>query len=254
LNPNERDVEAIVVGGVDYGEADRVVYLVTRGGRLAAFAHGARISKKRFLGALEPFTTIRATLSESKKRKGGMLTLANAMVERARLPLRRELKTIALASYVAEVAGKVAPEGEPSDGIFDLLRDALDHLCDHDSTLAARRAFELRLIAEIGYRPELEFCVVCGERPVQTFLDLNRGGVLCREHRHNERAPEMGPNTIAWTRDVIEAEAFGTEGGGLDAEGRDKAARKLTGAIAEFFAQLLDRPPSSLSLLEAEQL
>ena len=253
MNVREIEVEAIVVGGVDYGEADRVVHLVSRGGRLAVFAHGAKTSKKRFQGALEPFTTIRASLSESKKRRGGMPTLANAIVERARLRLRRDLRTIALASYVAEVSSKVAPEGEPSDGIFELLRDVLDHLCDHDPTIAVRRSFELRSIAEIGYRPELAWCVVCGERPARTFLDLNRGGVLCPEHRQNART-EIGPNTIAWTRAVIEAPAFTTEGGDLDAEGQDRAAKKLTGPIAEFFAHLLERPPSSLALLEAEQL
>ena len=55
----QKDLEALVVGGVDYGEADRVVYLLSREGRLAVFAHGAKTSKRRFQGALEPFTTIR---------------------------------------------------------------------------------------------------------------------------------------------------------------------------------------------------
>ena len=46
--------EAVVLASVDYGEADRVVTLFTRGrGRLTAFAAGARKSKRRFAGALE---------------------------------------------------------------------------------------------------------------------------------------------------------------------------------------------------------
>ncbi len=248
----QKDLEALVVGGVDYGEADRVVYLLSREGRIAVFAHGAKTSKRRFQGALEPFTTIRATLAESKKRKAGMPTLANAIVERSRLPLRRELRTIALASYVAEVSSKVAPEAEPSEGIFELVRECLDHLCTHPASMAARRSFELRLIAEIGYRPELSYCVACGERPVRAYLDLNRGGTLCEAHRQNAR--EMGPNTIAWASSVLEAPAFTTDGAELDAEGADLAAKKLTGPMTEFFAHLLDRAPSSLALLEAEQL
>jgi DNA repair protein RecO (recombination protein O) len=248
----DRDIEALVVGGVDYGEADRVVHLLSREGRVTVFAHGAKTSKRRFQGALEPFTTIRASLSESKKKKGGMPTLANAMVTAARLPLRRDLKTIALASYVAELSSKVAPEGEPSIGIFELARDVLDHLSSHEPTMAVRRAFELRLIAEIGYRPELVYCVECGVRPERAFLDLVRGGLLCEEHRRV--AQEMGPNTIAWARAVLAAERFAIEGAALDAEGRDRAARKLTAATAQFFAGLLDRAPSSLALLEAERL
>jgi recombinational DNA repair protein (RecF pathway) len=45
LDFSEIEVEGIVVGGVDYGEADRVVHLVSRGGRIAVFAHGAKTSK-----------------------------------------------------------------------------------------------------------------------------------------------------------------------------------------------------------------
>jgi DNA repair protein RecO (recombination protein O) len=248
----EIEIEALVVGGVDYGESDRVVYLLSREGRLTVFAHGAKTSKRRFQGALEPFTAIRASLAHSKKRRAQMATLANAIVEAPRLPLRRDLKTIALASYVVELSAKVAPEGQPSVGIFELARGVLDHLCREEPTMAVRRAFELMLMAEIGYRPELERCVECGTRPSRPHLDLARGGLLCEEHRQHAR--EMGPNTIAWTRAVLAARAFTTEGADLDAEGQDRAARKLTGPMAEFLAQLLDRAPSSLALLEAERL
>jgi hypothetical protein len=76
--------------------------------------------------------------------------------------------------------------------------------------------------------------------------------VLCPEHQQNAR--EMGPRTIAWTRAVLASPSFSIEGAELDAEGCDLAARKLTSPMASFFAQLLDRAPSSLALLEAERL
>ena len=55
--------EALVLGTVDFGDADRIVTLFTRGhGRLSAFAAGARKSKKRFAGALEAGTHLTARL------------------------------------------------------------------------------------------------------------------------------------------------------------------------------------------------
>jgi len=55
--------EAVVLGTVDFGEADRIVTLFTRNhGRLSAFAAGARKSKRRFAGALEAGTHLTARL------------------------------------------------------------------------------------------------------------------------------------------------------------------------------------------------
>ena len=55
--------EALVLSTVDFGEADRIVTLFTRGhGRLSAFAAGARKSKRRFAGALEAGTHLTARL------------------------------------------------------------------------------------------------------------------------------------------------------------------------------------------------
>ena len=57
--------EALVLGTLDYGEADRLVTLLTRRrGKLTAFAAGARKSRRRFAGALEPGTLLRARLVE----------------------------------------------------------------------------------------------------------------------------------------------------------------------------------------------
>jgi DNA repair protein RecO (recombination protein O) len=58
-------IEALVLRSIAYGDADAVVQLLTRGrGRIAAFVRGAKTSRKRFGGALEPFTRVEALGSE----------------------------------------------------------------------------------------------------------------------------------------------------------------------------------------------
>ena len=55
----------IVLRLVDTGEADRVVTLLTRErGKVAAYARGARASRRRFGGSLEPFTLVTAEVRE----------------------------------------------------------------------------------------------------------------------------------------------------------------------------------------------
>ncbi|MEO1335408.1 MAG: DNA repair protein RecO, partial [Myxococcota bacterium] len=189
--PEAKSVEALVVGGAPSGDADRVVHLLTAEGRLAVFAPQAKRSRRRFAGALEPFTTIEAQLAAQKKR-AGLPTLADATVRRARLALRRDLSTIALASYFSELGFRTAPEGQITD-VTTLVEAAWDRLLTEPATRRLRRAFELRLMAELGYAPELDRCVACGVEPDQGFVDLVRGGLLCAIHRG--ASIRVGPKT-----------------------------------------------------------
>lgn len=248
-----REVEGLVVGGVDYGEADRIVHLLTSHGKLSAFAHGARKSRRRFSGALELFTSIRASLSQ-RSGADAMPAMTSAVVLKARLGLRDDLGKIALASYAVELGAAVAPEGEESADLHALVAEMLDRLLAQPARIALRRAFELRLIVLLGYRPELDRCFVCGRRPSPTYLDLPRGGVVCREHA--EHAHEIGPKTLAWTRSVLDQAPSAPldEDGGLDREAADRAARTLARPMMEHFASLLSRPLRSLALLSEVSL
>jgi DNA repair protein RecO (recombination protein O) len=243
------EVDGLVVGGVDYGDADRVVHLLTPNGRMAAFAHGARKSKRRFQGALDPFTSIRATIVPSKRAEG-MPTLSGAVVVDPRLSIRSDLKRIALASYVVELGARVAPEGQATDGIYPLVVLVLDHLAEKECevTLSTRRAFELRLLDVLGYRPDLDRCIVCRDPPPSPHLDLVHGGVLCAEHRGHAKA--IGPNTLAWMRALLEDRDVFDPRGGLDPVSADRVARALTSPMSEFFASLINRPLKSAALLE----
>lgn len=260
------EVEGLVVGGVDYGDADRILHLLTRDGRRSLFAHGARRSRRRFAGVLDPFTSIRATLEP--RRREGLATIASAVVLDARLPLREDLAKIALASYVVELGARVAPEGEAADLLYFLVLAVLGWLGGNPASVAARRAYELKLIALLGYRPELAGCLECGAPG--SHLDLVRGGALCEAHAGGARA--IGPNTRAWLAATLGAvaptvpavptvgavsAAPGTGGepafapdGGLEPTAADVVARKLAAPFAAFFASLLETPLRSTRLLD----
>jgi DNA repair protein RecO (recombination protein O) len=172
---------AIVLRAVDYGEADRVVTLLTRErGKLAAFARGARRSRKRFGGALEPFTLLSAEL---KERRGAELwTLESVQPERAFGGIRGDLARIACAGYAAELARELVRDHEPHEELFDLLSAYLAALDAAPARPAALRAFELGALRAAGLLPRLDACARCGgplaaDRPLR--LDPGHGGLLC---------------------------------------------------------------------------
>ena len=111
---------AAVLRAVDYGESDRVVTLFTRErGKVAAFARGARASRRRFGGALEPFTVL---VAEVRERAGSdLLGLDGVSVLRSHGGIRGDLARIACAGYAAELARELVRDHEPHEDLFELL-------------------------------------------------------------------------------------------------------------------------------------
>ncbi len=173
--------EAIVMRRDDYGEADRLVTLLTPDyGKLRVLAKGARKLTSRKAGHIELFTRTRLLLA--KGRTFDLITQAE-LIE-AHRPLREEMHRGALAHYVCELANRFALEGGDTAPLYGLLVEGLGWLCEGRDPRLAARYFELRLLTLEGYRPELFRCARTrdpmeegeGESPVA--FSPSEGGVL----------------------------------------------------------------------------
>jgi DNA repair protein RecO (recombination protein O) len=157
----------VVLRTVDYGEADRVVTLLTQErGKVAAFAKGARKSRRRFGGALEPFTLLSA---EVKERGRDLLWLDAVSVRRGFGGIRADLARIACASYACELARELVRDAEPHAELFALVVEYLERLDAAPAHPAALRAFELGALAGAGLMPRLDACVRCGTPARELF-------------------------------------------------------------------------------------
>lgn len=193
---------AVVLRTVDHGESDRVVTLLARGhGKLAAFARAARASRKRFGGALEPFTLVHAELSG----RGGaerLMRLDSVAPERAFHAIRGDLARIACAAYATEVARELTRDHEPHDDLFDLLVAYLGLLDEGPARPAALRAYELAALAAAGFQPRLDACARCGAPlpPDGAPFAPADGGPLCEGC-----APQAGPGAFPLSAAGLEA-------------------------------------------------
>ncbi len=146
--------QAIVLSTLDYGESDRIVSLFSlEFGRIRAFAKGARASRRRFGGMLEPGNRLELTLQVKDE---GLSRLERVEAARCHPGLRGNLETLALALYGCELVEALTPEGHPLPRLYRLLATLLDHLERGAATEADQRFFEINLLNILGYRPPLE--------------------------------------------------------------------------------------------------
>ena len=170
--------EAIILKRRDFGEADRLLTVLTPNhGKVDVIAKGARKPTSTKTGHVELFTKV--DLMIHRGRELGIAQQAEMMVPY--LALREDLQRGAYAGYVVELLDRFTAEGEEDlDTLYKLLSDALQYLCEADDLRLVVRYYEMRLLDIVGFRPELNDCVLTYE-PIlaeDQFFSHSDGGVV----------------------------------------------------------------------------
>ena len=226
---------ALVLRAVDFGEADRVLTLLTRElGLVSAMARSARNSKRRFAGALEGFSVIHVELAPSR---GALSRLLAARVTRAFPTLLTNLAALEAAGALLRLARPLVPERVPEPELFDGLVEALEQLDQGAAPRPLQVCSQARMLAQTGFAPMLTACVSCGREPhagQATLLSVARGGIVCR-------ACGGGPERLAGRlRQALQAALEGAPLGSL-ASMPDAEVREAERLLSLFVAQLLQR-------------
>ncbi len=175
-----RSDQGIVLRGFPFGEADRVVVLLSPNhGKVRAVAKGVRKTKSRFGGRLEPFTHVDLVLYEGRN----LGTITQVSVIEAFPALRSDLDRVLAAGTMVEVVDAVSQEGEGALRAFLLLQRGLRALeagPRHPDLVAA---FLLKSAAIVGVAPALDHCAGCGRQEDLNRFSFAAGGVLCDTDR-----------------------------------------------------------------------
>lgn len=192
---------AFILRTVDYGDYHVIAHLLGRDtGRLSAIAYGAKSSKRRFGGALQPLRVVEATYSDGK---ADLYRLDELDVIEDFPGLDERIETITAASYATELVRETWREGTDAEAIFELMRRFFLRLCDCESGLEIARLvhqFEYWLLGRLGVAPTIHHCSRCGLAP-ESMDKLRFGrrgeGLICGGCRHrNEAVGVVTPETL----------------------------------------------------------
>jgi DNA repair protein RecO (recombination protein O) len=163
--------EGIVLRRVNYGEADRILTVLTRGhGKVGVIARGVRKAGSRMAAQTDLFERSRMQLAEGR---GELLVLTQA--QRASGPpagLATDARRSGCAAVVAELTDRVLEGHHPDGAVFGLVAESLDELGDPERD--PRRA--------------LVQCVSCSRRLAEepAAFSAAGGGLLCPDCRRGD--------------------------------------------------------------------
>jgi DNA repair protein RecO (recombination protein O) len=176
--------EAVVLRSIRYGEADRILHLFTlERGRVGAIAKGARRTRSRFGGRLEPFSHVELLLHEGR---GDLMTVTGADLLRSHDASRTDGYRLAVGHIGLEAVLRLFLEHDASPQAFHALTRCLDLLDEVEATLPAQPAFDplvvsfqLTLLWLAGYLPHLAGCASCGREGPLVAFSATAGGSVC---------------------------------------------------------------------------
>jgi len=235
------------------GEFDRIITFFTREhGLVRAVAKGIKKGNSRWSGRLDTLFCSQLTLA--KGRNLDVILHADTLYAFPRL--RLDLERLTHGLYLLELILVFSAEDDPhSNDLFDLLIATLQALEEFTPVSLLILWFELRLLYQLGYTPQLEACLYCNlvydsASPGVRHFDTIGGGYVCTSCSSQARQPVKLPQLCIELWQQLMWRSLG------DLVGMSPAAPTVTVAqnvLRNYIVQTAEQGLKSLTTLKAIQ-
>lgn len=146
--------DAIILSRTDYGEADRIITVITpEYGKLSLLARGVRRIKSKLAGGIELFSVSTVTFARGRGELG---TLVSTRLKKHYGEIVKDLPRTMLGYDLIKKFHKIT-EDEPEPAYFELLQQSFEALDDHAVPLPLIRLwFDAQISRLGGHTPNLQ--------------------------------------------------------------------------------------------------
>jgi len=173
--------KAIILNRVPFRENDIKVSLYSSDhGRLDLIARGAKKIKSKLAGHIEPISLVRIMVISGKR----LDYLGSAINEVSYFNIKNDLVKLEIVGRAVNIFNKLIKPEEADKELFNYLIGFLNFI--EELKIIKHQLwsdfFVFKLLAKLGYRPELRDCLGCSKKitPQGNYFDLNRGGLICK--------------------------------------------------------------------------
>jgi DNA repair protein RecO (recombination protein O) len=179
---------AVCLHVTDFSETSQILRFFTpTAGKVGCIAKGAKRKKSAFLAPFDLLSVY--DLIRIEKRPGTLDILTKAERVRAFTRLREDYPRFVAGCYAADFVDQFAPEGQPIEGLYELLIASLERLEQGTAVPDAVFSFESLGLRALGYLPRLRDCGACRRLAPSgdLYFSVQDGGVLCPGCRPREQ-------------------------------------------------------------------
>lgn len=188
--------KAIILSRQPFRENDcRVVAYSIDKGRIDLVARGTKKISSKLAGHLEPFN-----LSDLMVARGRQYDYIGAAISKnCYYGIKSDSEKTACAGQAIGIFNQLVKHGEKDKKLFEFLKNFLEALNENQLSVISCELFyhffALSILVELGYRPELYKCVICGNKilPAGNCFGLLKGGLICANCRKNNKNKQSLP-------------------------------------------------------------
>ncbi len=222
----------IVLRRVEYGEADRILTVITPdAGKLSLMARGVRKVKSKLAGGIELFSTSEITYIPGR---GTIDTLVSSRLIRHYGDITKDINRTMLGYELIKLLDKVT-EDEPEMEYYTLLEGAFEAL--NDSTILidlVRLWFSAQLLRQAGYTPNLQTTLDGTKLEATTRYEFDYDATAFRPHEDGT----FGVNEIKFLRLLFSGNAPTVLAKVADAAQLTKLAAPLTQTLRQYHLRI----------------
>ncbi len=245
--PRTYQTEAIIIKKTRLGEADRILTLYTPHlGKIRGFAKGVRRPRSKLAGHLELLTHSQVSLARGRN----IDTIIGSQTISSFLPLKSDLGLTSCALYVTELVDQFTADSIENSSLFRLLLETLHNISHGGDSELVLRYFELHLLGEVGYQPELQHCVSCRVpmKAASGFFSPAAGGILCGDCSHRQAySYPLSVNGVKVLRFMQGTDYANARRLRLPPD----VSRELKGVLKSYIMYLLEREVKSAAWLDS---
>ena len=177
---------SIVIKNKDYQESDKLVTVFSeKQGKIQAIAKGIKKPGSSLRASIQPFCH---SLLFFHSGRGLALITQGQLIDffgNSREDISRTLHCI----YIMELLDKALMEQVAMPRLFKLVLDVLSFINNQGLNPLVLRFLEMQIMVELGYKPEFNHCMNCGQQGnILKSFSPEMGGMLCPEcasgHNH----------------------------------------------------------------------
>lgn len=180
----EITTSGMIIKETKVGEGNKIFTILTADhGKIQASGAGVRSFKSKLSAGCSLFCYSDFIFKKGKSKD--IYSIVSADKKMDFFNIRYDVEKLALVNYVCDLANLITVQENDCSDILRLLLNTVYYIQQTDFDSKVKPVYELRLMCEAGFAPNLTSCHRCGESENLQYFSVDFGSVECSLCKRN---------------------------------------------------------------------
>lgn len=180
-------VKGIIIKDINYKESSKILHILTREyGNIGVISKGCRNMKSKLRSVSSKLTYGYFYIS----KKDELSSLIEVDIIDDLKNIKKDFSKIGYLSYLVDLTNQVIKETN-NFSLFDIMSSAIEKINSGFDPMIITNIVELKFLEDLGVKPILDCCSICGSKEEIVTISSDTGGYICRNCYTNQYVVDL---------------------------------------------------------------